>query len=173
MHITPGQIQSARKQARLAPYLMHRHRILPFAMEEDFLCCVTDRSWSSEEIDTLLFQYGIRLKLNLVPASDEFETLLSAFSLGEDGEPNPQTIVINCDDRYQLKCPLLWSGLQETADEHQRFCTVCQQTVHFAQTKEQKQSLARQGYCVACYEPDGLLEDEVTMGLLVDPDSDW
>lgn len=51
--------------------------------------------------------------------------------------------------RFRFECPQNWDLLTETGDPSQRFCTVCAQTVHFADTVSKAEHLARQGACIA------------------------
>lgn len=55
--------------------------------------------------------------------------------------------VENC--RFELKCPLKWASLRQTADPKVRSCDACQKPVTFCANVHQARTLALEGHCVA------------------------
>ena len=150
MKITAQQIDEVYKSGTIPRgQFVNQYRILPYEIKDNVVIFATDQSWTEESIITLKAELGLELKLNKVAACDEFNELINIFSNDDVYEAAIHTTVVNCDERFIIKCPLSWLYMDKTDNEQQRFCNVCQQTVYFANTEEEKQTMAKQGYCVA------------------------
>ncbi len=51
--------------------------------------------------------------------------------------------------RFRFECPQSWERLTPTTDPERRFCELCHESVHFADSLGKAESLARQGVCIA------------------------
>lgn len=54
-----------------------------------------------------------------------------------------------CELIFGFRCPLKWTELERTAKPLERYCKVCDSTVHFADSPERLAELSWQGNCVA------------------------
>jgi uncharacterized protein (TIGR02996 family) len=54
-----------------------------------------------------------------------------------------------CDLVFGFRCPLKWAELERTEKPLERYCRVCDSTVHFADSRDRLDTLSRQGGCVA------------------------
>jgi small GTP-binding protein len=54
----------------------------------------------------------------------------------------------NCG-KWEFECPLVWDGLQTTADQSVRYCKQCKEKVYLATTLKEVDAHALQGHCVA------------------------
>jgi uncharacterized protein (TIGR02996 family) len=85
-----------------------------------------------------------------------------------------RTPLENCSVRFAYACPLRWDNLTPTADRNVRFCSACEQHVHYCATLAEAQHHAWSGECVAidtrvAREPGDLELPMVTLGVLIDP----
>jgi uncharacterized protein (TIGR02996 family) len=51
--------------------------------------------------------------------------------------------------RFTYECPNRWADLTPVAETNQRFCNDCQKNVHFCASKEEAETHAVQGHCIA------------------------
>jgi hypothetical protein len=55
--------------------------------------------------------------------------------------------ILECD--FQFRCPKEWDSLTQSPDPTVRFCSVCQQNVHFVTTRKQFEVHRRLNHCIA------------------------
>ena len=53
----------------------------------------------------------------------------------------------NC--KFSFKCPRNWEGLKPTDNMHQRYCSECNEIVHFCYTPEDLMKAIQSDLCVA------------------------
>ncbi len=64
------------------------------------------------------------------------------------------TRIENC--KFTFKCPRTWEQLDQTDDDHVRFCGACAKQVHLCNTHESLLKHARDGHCVAIRQENDL-----------------
>ncbi len=166
MHISIDRVRSLID--RFPRPLLERYRLLPYAEEEGHMLLATDQPCVALTLDELTFRMGRgSFRLNRVPPSASFDRLLFAVVNELNLDDLAGEMEIDCDCRFELRCPLDWFELGKTHDPLARLCRVCDQTVYFATTESQRQALRERGHCVAFREV-GRDPSAVVMGYVVD-----
>lgn len=72
-----------------------------------------------------------------------------------------KTSIRNC--RFAFKCEKKWEDLSETMEDGIRFCSTCENEVHFCEDDDELASNVRLNRCVAFVNE----EEMVTMGYII------
>lgn len=67
----------------------------------------------------------------------------------------PRNAIRNCNDFFELRCPMNWNDLEGTDNVGVRFCRECKDRVFFCRTANEALNHAKAGHCVALPGQDG------------------
>lgn len=147
---------------RVAEQIARENDALPVSIDEadevyHFVLPELDPEAQSQLREKLEFLLNRDITFDVAHAAD-LRLIIDLYYTGNNSG------IENCHFEFTYRCPKRWDSLRVTDDKNIRFCTECQKPVTFCRTKEQLETLAAQGECVAFFDDSYLKAFEGDVG---------